>query len=167
MHSVLRRRLAQSLPRWTPSPLLAARARAFNTSRPVRATPAKDEEEDIWRHHLEPRQAAPDHGPQEPVHPSVKYQNLTEEDYKKWTKEQHATLAEEVEAYKAAHKAWETEMLAWQARAEERAFADSHPLKSHSVEDIHHLTAEEALRETGSRKDATMRHFTGMCFCNS
>jgi hypothetical protein len=36
------------------------------------------------------------------------------------------------------------------------------PMDVHAVEDIHHLTAEEALRETGTRRDATMRHFTGM-----
>ena len=38
---------------------------------------------------------------------------------------------------------------------------DSHPLDVHTVEDLHHLTAQEALRETGTRRDATMRHFTG------
>lgn len=40
---------------------------------------------------------------------------------------------------------------------------DSHPLDVHTVEDLHHLTAQEALRETGTRRDATMRHFTGTC----
>lgn len=38
---------------------------------------------------------------------------------------------------------------------------EKHSLDYHSVEDLHHLTAEEILRETGTRKDATMRHFTG------
>lgn len=37
----------------------------------------------------------------------------------------------------------------------------SSPLDVHTVEDIHHLTAEEALAETGTRRDATLRHFTG------
>ncbi|KAF9518787.1 hypothetical protein BS47DRAFT_1370947 [Hydnum rufescens UP504] len=36
------------------------------------------------------------------------------------------------------------------------------PMDVHAVEDIHHLTAEEALRETGTRRDATMRHFTAL-----
>lgn len=36
----------------------------------------------------------------------------------------------------------------------------SSPLDVHTVEDIHHLTAEEALAETGTRRDATLRHFT-------
>lgn len=35
------------------------------------------------------------------------------------------------------------------------------PVRSHSVEELHSLTAEEILKETGSRKDASMRHFTG------
>lgn len=35
------------------------------------------------------------------------------------------------------------------------------PLDVHTVEDIHHLSAEEALAETGTRRDATLRHFTG------
>lgn len=35
------------------------------------------------------------------------------------------------------------------------------PTDVHTVEDIHHLTAEEALAETGTRRDATLRHFTG------
>lgn len=39
-----------------------------------------------------------------------------------------------------------------------------HPLDVHTVEDMHHLTAEEALRETGTRRDATMRHFIGKSF---
>jgi hypothetical protein len=35
------------------------------------------------------------------------------------------------------------------------------PLDVHTVEDIHHLTAEEALAETGTRRDAVLKHFTG------
>lgn len=35
------------------------------------------------------------------------------------------------------------------------------PLDVNTVEDIHHLSAEEALAETGTRRDATLRHFTG------
>lgn len=35
------------------------------------------------------------------------------------------------------------------------------PLDVNTVEDIHHLTAAEALAETGTRRDATLRHFTG------
>ncbi|KZS93382.1 NADH-ubiquinone oxidoreductase [Sistotremastrum niveocremeum HHB9708] len=31
---------------------------------------------------------------------------------------------------------------------------------THTVEDLHHLTASEVLAETGTRKDAQMRHFT-------
>jgi len=37
----------------------------------------------------------------------------------------------------------------------------SSALDVHTVEDIHHLTAEQALAETGTRRDATLRHFTG------
>jgi NADH dehydrogenase (ubiquinone) Fe-S protein 2 len=32
----------------------------------------------------------------------------------------------------------------------------------HTVEDLQHMTAAEVLAETGTRKDAQMRHFTGM-----
>lgn len=35
------------------------------------------------------------------------------------------------------------------------------PLDVNTVEDIHHLSAAEALAETGTRRDATLRHFTG------
>jgi NADH dehydrogenase (ubiquinone) Fe-S protein 2 len=35
-------------------------------------------------------------------------------------------------------------------------------LEHHTVEDLHHMSALEALAETGTRKDSTMRHFTGM-----
>lgn len=35
------------------------------------------------------------------------------------------------------------------------------PVQAHSVEELHHLSAEEILKETGSRKEASMRHFTG------
>lgn len=38
------------------------------------------------------------------------------------------------------------------------------PMDVHTVEDIHHLSAEEALAETGTRRDATLRHFTGTNF---
>lgn len=34
------------------------------------------------------------------------------------------------------------------------------PVQTHSVEELHGLSAEEILRESGSRKDASMRHFT-------
>lgn len=38
--------------------------------------------------------------------------------------------------------------------------ASRSPVHSHSVEELHSLSAEEILKETGSRKDASMRHFT-------
>ena len=31
----------------------------------------------------------------------------------------------------------------------------------HTVEDLHNMSATEVLAETGTRKDAQMRHFTG------
>ncbi|KAH9949399.1 NADH-ubiquinone oxidoreductase [Amylocystis lapponica] len=34
---------------------------------------------------------------------------------------------------------------------------------THTVEDLHGMHASEILAESGSRKDAQMRHFTGMC----
>jgi NADH dehydrogenase (ubiquinone) Fe-S protein 2 len=33
---------------------------------------------------------------------------------------------------------------------------------THTVEDLHGMTAAEILAETGTRKDSKMRHFTGM-----
>ncbi|KAK4687625.1 NADH dehydrogenase (ubiquinone) Fe-S protein 2, partial [Tremellales sp. Uapishka_1] len=33
-------------------------------------------------------------------------------------------------------------------------------VRAHSVEELHHLSAEEILKEGGSRRDASMRHFT-------
>jgi len=36
----------------------------------------------------------------------------------------------------------------------------SSPLRAHSVEELHGLSAEEILKEGTSRKDASMRHFT-------
>lgn len=37
-----------------------------------------------------------------------------------------------------------------------------HGLEYHTVEDLHSMDAKTVLAETGTRKDATMRHFTGM-----
>ncbi|KAK1927497.1 nife hydrogenase-like protein [Papiliotrema laurentii] len=34
------------------------------------------------------------------------------------------------------------------------------PVMTHSVEELHHLSAEDILKETGTRKEASMRHFT-------
>lgn len=36
-----------------------------------------------------------------------------------------------------------------------------HGLDYHTVEDLHSMDAKTVLAETGTRKDATMRHFTG------
>ena len=36
------------------------------------------------------------------------------------------------------------------------------PFETHTVEDLHGMSAAEILAETGTRADAKLRHFTGM-----
>lgn len=50
---------------------------------------------------------------------------------------------------------------ALRAQATPVAPEGKHALDYHTVEDLHHMSAEDILSETGTRKDATMRHFTG------
>jgi hypothetical protein len=69
----------------------------------------------------------------------------------------------EDDAYLVGYPTPEQEEKMWKEATKKNGPRAASPMDVHTVEDIHHLTAEEALRETGTRKDATLRHFTGMC----
>lgn len=46
-------------------------------------------------------------------------------------------------------------------RPQAKSVMSSHPaLSAHTVEEIQHLSAAEILKEGGTRKEASMRHFT-------